>query len=141
MSISKKSELILKVCSLQNKLLKRLDQSLMVHGISVTEFIVMLHLSNAVNKNMRRIDLAERVGLSASGVTRLLNPMQKIGLVEKGESTRDARVSLIKLSSSGENIFRDAEVTFDQCTESFMAPLNEKQSNSLAIVTQLLLKN
>lgn len=55
---------------------------------------------------MRRIDLADSVGLSPSAVTRLLAPMEKPGLVEKEANPRDARVSLVKLSTAGAGVKR-----------------------------------
>ncbi len=139
MTVTQNGELVLTLSNLHSKLIKRLDQSLMIHGISYTEFTVMLHLNNATGKNLRRIDLAEKVGLSASGVTRLLNPMQKIGLVKKEESARDARVSLVKLTSAGERIYRDAEKSYNQFADSFLDPLNAKQLTSLASLTEKLL--
>lgn len=139
MSTNQNGELVLKLSNLQTKLLKRLDHSLMVHGISFTEFMVMFHLNSSTSKNLRRIDLAEKVGLSASGVTRLLNPMQKIGLVKKEESARDARVSLVKLTSSGAKMYRDAEKTFNQCSESFLKPLKDKQLAAFSSLAEKLL--
>ncbi len=68
----------------------------------------MDRLYQAADEAMRRIDLAESVGLSASGVTRLLLPMQKIGLVQKEQNPRDARVSLVKLTETGKQIFLTA---------------------------------
>lgn len=50
---------------------------------------------------MRRIDLAEKIGLTASGVTRILLPMEKIGLVSREINERDARVSYVLLASGG----------------------------------------
>nr|WP_315485768.1 MarR family transcriptional regulator [uncultured Undibacterium sp.] len=106
-------QLIMSLSILQAHILKKVDQQLSVHGISFTEFTVMHHLNNAPNYSMRRIDLAESVGLSASGVTRLLLPMEKINLVEKEVNPRDARVSLVKLSDAGITLFQDALQSFE----------------------------
>ncbi|MFZ6801699.1 MarR family winged helix-turn-helix transcriptional regulator [Undibacterium sp. Di24W] len=106
-------QLIMSLSVLQTQMLKKVDQQLSVHGISFTEFTVMHHLNNAPNYSMRRIDLAESVGLSASGVTRLLLPMEKINLVEKEVNPRDARVSLVKLSDAGISLFQDALQSFE----------------------------
>jgi len=51
---------------------------------------------------MRRIDLAEKIGLTASGITRLLLPMEKIGLIKKEANEQDARVSYVVLASGGQ---------------------------------------
>lgn len=130
---------LLELAALHGKLLKRVDQSFMVHGISFTEFIVMYHLSKAPEEVMRRIDLAESVGLSASGVTRLLNPMQKIGLVKKEESARDARVSLVKLSAAGKKMFKDSNATYTRCAASFLQDLTDKERVSFAGIIHKLL--
>lgn len=106
-------QLIISLSVLQTQMLKKVDQQLSLHGISFTEFTVMHHLNNAPNYSMRRIDLAEAVGLSASGVTRLLLPMEKINLVEKELNPRDARVSLVKLSDAGIALFQDALQSFE----------------------------
>ena len=70
-------------------------------GLGFSEFTILVHLNNAKNHQMRRIDLADKLGLTASGITRLLLPMEKIGLVTKEKEPRDARVSLVKLTDSG----------------------------------------
>ncbi|MEM7017355.1 MAG: MarR family transcriptional regulator, partial [Pseudomonadota bacterium] len=82
-----------------------------VHGIGFIEYMVLFHLINAPNKGLRRIDLANAIGRTASGVTRMLRPMEKIGLVKKESSPRDRRVSLVKPTAAGEQIFLEASAT------------------------------
>jgi DNA-binding MarR family transcriptional regulator len=132
-------ELVMALSSLQSHLLKKIDQRLSAHGISFTEFMVMYHLDAAPSKTMRRIDLAESVGLSASGVTRLLTPMEKIKLVQKEANPRDARVSLVKLSRSGEKVFKDAFVSFEESANSLMQALDSKQLAKFLELTKILL--
>ena len=50
---------------------------------------------------MRRIDLARALGLTASGVTRLLDGLERAGLVEKRTCSEDARVTYAVLSDAG----------------------------------------
>lgn len=139
MSVGAEGEILLQLASLHSKHSKRVDQAFMVHGISFTEFVVMYHLHDAPGEHMRRIDLAEKVGLSASGVTRLLNPMQKIGLVKKEESARDARVSLVKLTAAGKKMFKDASDTYMRCATSLLQQLTDKERVSFAgIIGKLL---
>lgn len=137
--MKKNSELIISLALLQTKILKRIDNQLSLHGISFSEFMVLYHLNRAPQKTMRRIELAENIGLSASGVTRLLNPMEKIKLVQKELNPRDARVSLVKLSGTGEQILNDAMISFDQSTDLILKPLNSKQSANLSELTRALL--
>ncbi len=70
-------------------------------GIGFTEFVLMHHISQAEGGRMRRTDLAEKLGLTASGVTRLLLPMEKIGLVRREADKNDARVSYVTLGAGG----------------------------------------
>ncbi len=88
------------------KALKKIDRHLSVHGIAFSEFMVMYHISLAPQQTIRRIDLAQEVGMSASGITRLLNPMEKIKLIEKEVNPRDARVSFVRLSNAGVELLK-----------------------------------
>lgn len=139
MSTLQQTELILKLTTLQTRFSKRLEFQLSVHGISFTEFLVMYYLNNSPNNVLRRIELAECVGLTASGITRLLLPMQKNGLVQKESNPRDARVSLVKLTKTGNKIFSDAEITFNESAQSLTRALNDKQQIKLLQLTQSLL--
>ena len=139
MSNNSEGELIVQLANLQTKIQKRLGGALSPHGISFTEYMVLSHLLEVKGKGMRRVDLAEKVGLSASGVTRLLNPMQKTGLISKEENARDARVSLVAITKAGEGICRDAEVSFNQTAEDLMAALSAKQQAKLIGFTHALL--
>lgn len=89
----------LNIAKFQTELSRRLDARL--NGIGFNEFIILYHLSQADDQKMRRIDLAEKIGLTASGVTRLLLPMEKIGLIKKESNEHDARVSYVVLASGG----------------------------------------
>ena len=117
------SQLIMDLTALHSRWHKRLDCVLSVHGISYTEFQVMACLNKAPDRTLRRIDLAQAIALTASGVTRLLNPMQKIGLVKKQESARDARVSLVALTKTGQKIFAEAQGSLDRCAKDLLGPL------------------
>jgi len=138
-SITPAMELVMALSSLQSHLLKKTDLRLSAHGINFTELMVMYHLNTAPNKTMRRIDLAESVGLSASGVTRLLLPMEKIKLVQKEANPRDARVSLVKLSKTGEQVFKDALVSFKESSNSLLQTLDSKQLSKFLELTKALI--
>lgn len=124
-------QLVMQMSLVQTNLNKRISNALSMHGISFTEFQVMLNLSIAEKQTMRRIELAESVGLTASGVTRLLAPMEKIKLIEKEKNARDARVSLVKLSKAGQKILKDSLITFEQASNSFMQNLKENETQQL----------
>ena len=57
---------------------------------------------------MRRIDLANQLQLSPSGITRLLDRLEERDLVAKGECKEDARVSYAILTDAGRDKLREA---------------------------------
>lgn len=71
-------------------------------GLGFNEFVILLHINQSPDKKIRRIDLAEKMGLTASGVTRILAPMEKIGLIKKETAQRDARVSFVAITPAGQ---------------------------------------
>jgi DNA-binding MarR family transcriptional regulator len=90
-------------------LIRRFDTSLGGHhGISFADFQILNHLAMAPEGKLRRVDLAERVGLSASGVTRALLPLEKIGLVTRQSDPRDARVGLALITEAGRELATNA---------------------------------
>jgi DNA-binding MarR family transcriptional regulator len=81
------------------------------HGLTLNDYEVLLHLSHAEGGRLRRVDLAERVVLTASGITRLLEGLERAGLVCKETCASDARVSYAKLTDEGAAKLREAAVT------------------------------
>ena len=81
------------------------------HGLTLNDYEVLLHLSHADGGMLRRVDLAERVLLTASGITRLLEGLESSGFVAKETCSSDARVSYAKLTESGAVKLRQAAVT------------------------------
>jgi len=71
------------------------------HSLTINDFEALLHLSHAEGCAMRRVDLAEQLVLTASGVTRLLDGLERAGFVEKGTCESDARVTYAVLTNAG----------------------------------------
>jgi DNA-binding MarR family transcriptional regulator len=71
------------------------------HGLTVNDYEALLLLSRADGNHMRRVDLADGLQLTASGVTRLLDGLQRQGLVEKATCSSDARVTYAVLTDAG----------------------------------------
>jgi DNA-binding MarR family transcriptional regulator len=78
------------------------------HGLTLNDYEVLLHLSRADGGRMRRVDLAESVILTASGITRLLDGLEVSGLVCKETCASDRRVSYAKLTPAGTAKLREA---------------------------------
>lgn len=139
MSENTTDHLIIELMNLQFKIQKRIGSALSVHGLGISDYLVLNQLYIAPSKKMRRNDLAARVGLSPSGITRLLNPLEKIGLVDKESNPRDARVSLVALSAPGKQIYEDAKASFSDASHLLFEPLNAAQLNKLSELLKPLL--
>ena len=86
-----------------------LDRELVAgHGLTINDYEVLLRLSRAPDGVMRRVDLAQQVLLTPSGITRLLDGLQRSGFVEKAACDSDARVVYAKLTVAGEEKLRRA---------------------------------
>lgn len=71
------------------------------HGLTINDYEVLLHLARAEGNRLRRVDLAERLLLTASGITRLLDGLERAGYVRKDTSASDGRVSYAVLTDEG----------------------------------------
>lgn len=130
--------LLILLTSVVGKMQRQLSGALSMHGIGFTEYLVLRHLHESPEGKLRRIDLAEKVGLSASGVTRLLNPMHKIGLVAKESAPRDARVSLVALTDSGKRIFEESSTTFRAMAERILSKIDDSRRDTLVSIVASL---
>src|SRR3989339_1472230 len=117
-------EFCLTLTQTQAQLARRWDRALSAHGISFTEFMLLQALAQAPQQQLKRVDLAEQVSLTASGVTRLLAPMEKIGLVQKETNQRDARVSLVKITPAGSRILQDATTSLNDRAPELLGSMN-----------------
>jgi DNA-binding MarR family transcriptional regulator len=78
------------------------------HGLTINDYEALLHLARADEGRMRRVDLAEQLLLTASGVTRLLEGLERAGLVERASCASDRRVTYAVLTADGRARLQEA---------------------------------
>ncbi|MET0322565.1 MAG: MarR family transcriptional regulator [Duganella sp.] len=132
-------EFTLRLARAQATLVRRLDQVLGgYHGISFSDFMLLHYLHRAPGGRLRRVDLAERQGLTASGVTRTLLPLEKIGLVERQHDPRDARVAYAAITETGRELLLNATTVANQISRDLLRSCPSAQlatmSNALALI-------
>ena len=88
------------------KIINQFDRHL-IGGLSFNDLVILYHLSQSKDEKMRRIDLADKVGLTPSGITRILLPMEKLGMIKRESDERDARVSYVKLATGGKRLLTE----------------------------------
>jgi DNA-binding MarR family transcriptional regulator len=113
-----------------------------IHGLSVNELLLLMHLDQAEGGRLRRVDLAERLDMSQSGVTRMLAPMEKVGWVDRAEDRRDARVSYVVLRKAGRRLAREGARTLAAQAETlFGEPWSEEDVEALSALLGRLTAN
>lgn len=83
-----------------------------VHGISVNEFFMLWHLDSAPRHRLARVELAKRMHVAASTITRMAAPMEKIGLLDREADERDARLVFVTITEAGKMKLTEAKATF-----------------------------
>jgi DNA-binding MarR family transcriptional regulator len=103
------------------------------HGLTINDYEVMLHLSQAEGRRMRRVDLADTVLLTASGITRLLDGLERFGYVERAECASDKRVTYAVLTDAGLAKLEAAAVShLDRLRELFVERYSDEELATLA---------
>ena len=93
-------------------LVKRLDQELEAsHGLPLSHYEVLVSIDHSPSKKMRMCDLADSVHLSRSGLTRLVDRLEREGLLCRACCTADARGSYAVLTEEGARRLAEARPT------------------------------
>ncbi|MER5526065.1 MarR family transcriptional regulator [Streptomyces sp. NPDC002677] len=84
------------------------DDLLRSTGLTLTEYVVLMNLSEAENQELRMTDLASATALSASRITRVVEALQSRGQVVKRRYEGDARGNVATLTPEGLKRLQDA---------------------------------
>jgi DNA-binding MarR family transcriptional regulator len=124
----------LRLASTQARFTRRFDGALSAHhGLSFTDFSILVHLSRTPDRRLRRVDLAEQMQLTPSGVTRLLGPLERIGLVGRESSDRDARVAFATLTDAGARVLEEATETAERIAADLLAGASVGRLNEVLV--------
>jgi DNA-binding MarR family transcriptional regulator len=102
------------------------------HGLTVSQYEVLLFLGDAPEHRMRMADLAARVLLTRSGMTRLVDRLVELGFVERCAAEADGRGAYAQLTAAGAVALRAAQRTHRRgVREEFLAHLDEGAQRAL----------
>ena len=115
-------------------LVKALDAELQAaHGLPLSSYEVLITLRTAPGKRLRMAELADRVILSRSGMTRLVDRLEREGLLERDKCSSDARGYFAVLTPKGEELVATARSThLDGIRERFVAHFEPEELATLA---------
>jgi DNA-binding MarR family transcriptional regulator len=103
------------------------------HALTINDYEVLLRLARSDDRRMRRVDLAEQVLLTPSGITRLLDGLERAGFVERGACEGDRRVVYAVLTDPGLEKLREASGSHVAQIEAFFgARFDEAELESVA---------
>jgi DNA-binding MarR family transcriptional regulator len=103
-----------------------------VHGLGLSDFAALHHLAQAPGGRLRRVDLAQRLALTPSGVTRLLGPLERRGIVDREQDGNDARATYAVLTRSGKTLAKEAAETVEAIAERVLGGLGAKDRAAFA---------
>ncbi len=115
-------------------LVKALDAELLAeHDLPLTSYEVLINLQAAPDRRRRMAELAEGVLLSRSGMTRLVDRLERDGLIERDACTEDGRGMFAVLTDKGEELLSRARRThLDGVRERFLQHFGREELEQLA---------
>ena len=125
---------ILRLMRAQSFVEARVDPGLgAVHGLALRELMFLMQLDQAPLNRLRRVDLANRLNVSQSTVTRMALPLEKLGFVKREADPRDARVGYVVLTKAGRQRVADARATLERSAAGiFRDRWSDKEIETLA---------
>ena len=124
-----------------NTLLRALDAELeAAHGMPVSSYEVLMNVADADGERMRMHDIASRVLLSRSGLTRLVDRLEKSGYVRRESCPDDARGAFAVLTPEGREALDAARAThLAGVRERFLRHFSDEEQEQLGAFWERLL--
>jgi DNA-binding MarR family transcriptional regulator len=103
------------------------------HDLPLSSYEVLLFLADAPGGRLRMAELADGVLLSRSGLTRLVDRLERAGLLEREPCPDDARGSFATITAKGRELFTDAREThLAGVRDRFLAHFTREELRELA---------
>jgi len=118
------------------KIVREIDRRIGAAGVvDMASYDVLLQLEDAPDRRMKMTDLAEAVIFSKSGITRLVDRLEKDGLIERQSCPSDRRRVHAALTDKGLAERERAWPAYQQAiAELFAAHMSEKEAAEVARV-------
>lgn len=89
------------------------------HGLAVSQYEVLMFLADAPDRKLRMSEIADRVLLSRSGLTRLIDRLVQLGYVTRCAAENDGRGAFAELTDTGLEKLRAARRTHREGVRQF----------------------
>ena len=126
-----------------SSIVKELDAELQAaHGLPLSSFNVLAQLSVAPNGRMQMSELAEAVHLSRSGLTRMVDRLERQGLLERHKGERDPRQVFACITKAGlERLAETTPTHLAGVRRMFLERLSQSQVKQLAVIWNQLMQS
>lgn len=117
---------------------KKITDYLRVYNLSPSQFnalMIIKHLGK--EKGLSQIEIGDRLIVTASNMTRLLDKLTKENLIERTAQENDRRVNLIKITKKGSTLLDNAWPGYNNIVQELTSDLSREDLKNLSI---LLLK-
>jgi DNA-binding MarR family transcriptional regulator len=127
------------VMEVHQGLLQKFGPTVSRHGLSVNEFEVMLRLGRTPGGRLRMSDLAMQTTLTTSGVTRVVDRLERSGLVERTTCASDRRGTWAQITDVGtEKVAAATEAHLADIEEWFSGRLTDEQIVTLTDILRIV---
>src|SRR2546423_2077778 len=109
------------------------------HDLTWAEYDVLLRLAKASGRTLTMTELARRIMISPSGLTRVVDGLESSGFVKRTRSENDARVVSASLTDTGrDKVKRAAQTHLRGIREHFTSRLSDSQLRAVATALQVI---
>lgn len=116
-------------------LVRRLDADLRAEGLTLALYDALVQLSEAPDRQLYMKDLAHALVYSTSGVTRVVDGLERSGYVQRRTDPNNRRATLVALTATGMSVLERAwPIHARGVDEHFAAQMSASQAATLARV-------
>lgn len=122
---------------------RQIDSKLNKNGqIGLDVYDILATLDNAEDKKLRMSELADKKAFSRSGLTRLIDRLEKLGYVRREPCPRDGRGFFAVLTPAGKQAKENAWPTFeDSMKKTWAINVSDQKARELSVLFDRIIKN
>lgn len=99
--------------------------------------VIVRTIRNCPDSPLRLTDLADRLGVELSTVSRKINHLEKLGFIERSDDPSDARASHISITSKGERLLAEVDACYVDITKHVVARWPHQNRKQFAELLEL----
>jgi DNA-binding MarR family transcriptional regulator len=112
--------------------MQRLDEACGEHGITHVQYNVLRILRGAHPDGHPRFEIADRLMTRAPDVTRMLDRLERQGLIERGWAKNNRRLSIARITKKGLDLLRAVDPKVQQIHSATLGRLSDQQLKQLS---------